>query len=153
MELLEIVRNKPMFENFTEEEIIQFSKIEFSTKRFKKGEIIFREGEIYSSLYLLVQGTVSINRIGFDHILMKLSPGDLFGEISFLSKTPRHSTVIAEEDVSVIIFDDSFFQKISRSMENKIKIFFIDLLLSRLFSINKTLVRMGRYSVGHNVEL
>ena len=153
MELMELLRNKPMFENFSEEELKELSKIKFSKKRFKKGEIIFKEGGLYSSLYLLAEGTVSINRIGFDHMLAKLRPGDLFGEISFLSKTPRHSTVIAEEDVSVIVLDDSFFQKISRSMESKIKNYFIDVLLHRLSKINKTLIRLGRYSVGHNVEL
>ena len=153
MELLSIIRNKPMFEHFTEEELNQFNSLEFTTRSYKKEETIFKKGELYSSLYLLVRGTVSVNRIDLERQLYVLAPGDVFGEISFLTRTLRHSTVIAKDDALVIEIDDCFFDKISRSMERKIKNYFIDLLLSRLKNINETLIQMARYSVGYNLEL
>ena len=39
MKLSDIIRNKPIFEIFSEAELIQLSKIEFSTQRFMKGEL------------------------------------------------------------------------------------------------------------------
>jgi len=142
----------PMFKNFSEEEKKQFVKMNLSLHRFQEGDIIFKEGELYSSLYLIVKGTVSIKKSGFEVPIAHVTSGNVFGEMSFLTKKPRHSDVIAADDVLVIRMDDSFFEEIGPVMQNKIKDFLMELLISRLDKMNEAISKIAKFAAGRTLE-
>ncbi len=62
-----------------------------------EGEIIIREGEKSRSVFLILRGTVSvITEIGGnDLVIARLGPGDIFGEMAFITGHPRTATVIS----------------------------------------------------------
>jgi len=134
MELYETIRKMPMFENFTEEEIKQFARMEHFVRRFKQGDIIMKEGQTYSSLYLLFKGTILATRTKNNIPVAKLDAGAVFGEMSFSTfpTKSRHTTMIANGDVLVIKMYDAFFRDIDPMVKDKIKNYLIKLLLLRL---------------------
>jgi len=146
MQLYELLSKIPMFKNITEKEIKQVAKLKFSDLTFKKGDVIIKEGEDDASLYLLIVGTVSVIK-GLGHVtIAKLNPGDVFGDMSFLTKKPRYTTTKANEDVRVLKMDDNFFQKIDSKVRDKIKDYFIELLISRLDRVNEAISHIATFA-------
>lgn len=151
MSLIEIIQDMPMFEHFSENEKKKFAEIDHSLLGFNKDDVIIKQGEDCSSLYLLVKGTVLITRTGHPTPLCKLVPGAIFGEMSFFSKKPRHSNVIASETVLVVQMDDNFFTKIPPDIRDKIKNYLIELLVNRLDIMNETLGKISTYARGYTL--
>ncbi len=78
------------------------------------GEIIIREGEKSRSVFLILRGTVSvITEIGGnDLIIAKLGPGDIFGEMAFITGHPRTATVISDSpDLCLLELDYDLIEK------------------------------------------
>ena len=151
MSIGEIIQDMTMFEHFSENEKKKFAEIDHSLLGFNKDDVIIKQGEDCSSLYLLVKGTVLITRTGHPTPLCKLVPGAIFGEMSFFSKKPRHSNVIANEPVMVIQMDDNFFTKIHPDIRDKIKNYLIELLVNRLDIMNATLGKISTYARGYTL--
>jgi len=146
MGITEILAKLPMFENFTEAEIEEFAHINHSMQKFSKGEIVLAKGEDSPSLHLMIEGTVLITRTA-NNIkirLAKLGPGEIFGEMSFFSKKPRSSDVVANGDVMVIKMDSDFFELVSPQVRDKIKNYFIELLINRLDSMNEQIMKISK---------
>ncbi|UCG08526.1 MAG: cyclic nucleotide-binding domain-containing protein [Desulfobacterales bacterium] len=151
MSTLETIKDMPMFKHFSENEKKKFAEIDYSLLGFNKDDVIIKQGEDCSSLYLLVKGTVLITKTGHPTPLCKLTPGAIFGEMSFFCKKPRHSNVIANETVLVVQMDDNFFSKIHPDIKDKIKNYLIELLVTRLDIMNETLGKISTYARGYTL--
>lgn len=146
MSFKELIADLPMFEFFNEEEIDAFSSIGHSLEEFQKGDVILGVGDDQPSLFLLLKGTVLITRTA-NNIkirLSKLGPGELFGEMSFFTRKPRTSDVVANEDVTVIRMDNGFFEKVEPHIRDKIKNYFIEILIKRLDLMNEHIMKISR---------
>ena len=71
--------------------------------------------------------------------------------MSFFSKKPRHSSVIANETVLAVQMDDIFFSKIDPEIKDKIKNYLIELLVNRLDVMNATLGKIATYARGYTL--
>jgi len=70
-------------------------------KDFRKGQIVFAEGEETRELYILLQGEVEIRKN--DRTIAVVREGDTYlGEMSTLLGTPRTATLIAASDCRMI---------------------------------------------------
>jgi len=69
-------------------------------RRYMKGEIIFDEGEVGQSVYIIISGRVLICRQGEPHTgrIMSIDAGVVFGELALLDDAPRAAQARAEED-------------------------------------------------------
>ncbi len=84
-----------------------------SVAKFKKGEIVFREGDSGNKMYIIQSGAVEvIKKIGDDDevVLAQLKKGDFFGEMAIIDNLKRSATIKAVEDTEAIIFDDAVFR-------------------------------------------
>ncbi len=146
MSLLEMIRGMSMFEHFSEDEKKAFAEMEHSIHNFSKGEDIITEGEGSKSLFLLMEGNCLITKMS-DNVkirLHKLSPGEIFGEMSFFSDKPRQSSVTAREDVKILKMDDDFFAKASPNIRERIKEYLIILLINRLDNMNASIMKISK---------
>lgn len=86
-------------------------------RRFKGGEVIFREGDAGSEAFLLQEGRVRLlKRIRTtERSLVVLRPGDLFGESALLPGAARTSTAIALSDGAALALDQSTFHGLLES--------------------------------------
>jgi len=77
-------------------------------RRYAPGEIIVREGEKSSSMFLVESGRVAVSihgAAGDSHKLAMIEPGSAFGEISLLTGEPRTATVRAVTAAVLIEID------------------------------------------------
>ena len=76
--------------------------------------------------------------------LAKLSPGEIFGEMSYFSDKPRQSTVTATEDVIVLEMNESFFNEVNPEIRAKIREYLIGLLIQRLDKMNDAIMKISK---------
>lgn len=79
---------------------------------FPEGSIIFSEGDLGLTMYVIESGEVEISKRLKDEskVLAELGKGDFFGEMCMLEdETPRSATAIAKTDVDAVIIDQSAF--------------------------------------------
>ena len=85
-----------------------FSKLEgmLKQRQFKEGQTIFFEGDRGASMFIIVSGEVLMVRRSAaaesNVRLVRLHPGDFFGETTLIEMQPRQSTAQAETDVQLL---------------------------------------------------
>ena len=92
---------------------------------FKKGQLIFTEGDLGSEMFIIQAGKIRIfkNIDGFDQTLTVLEKGDFFGEMSILEGMPRSASAESEEDCDLIkINSANFVAMIKSNIEIAIRI-------------------------------
>jgi CRP/FNR family cyclic AMP-dependent transcriptional regulator len=75
-------------------------------RRFRRGEVLFHEGDPGDSLFIVVSGSVKVvlpSDQGEEAILATLGPGDSLGELSLLDGVPRSASAIAIEPVEALM--------------------------------------------------
>jgi cAMP-dependent protein kinase regulator len=109
------LRASALFASFREqalEEILTST----SLRSYQEGDIIVTEGEIGSSLFLIVSGEVKVFTRGErgEHLpLAELGAGDFFGEVSLLTGKPRTATITAKNAVIAIELSKDDVDRIS----------------------------------------
>jgi CRP/FNR family transcriptional regulator, cyclic AMP receptor protein len=146
MPLAAMINKIPMFEHSSDGEKGQIANLNHSIESFEKGETILKEGDDSSALYLIFKGTALVTRsLNGAHIrLAKLEVGEVFGEMSFFTKTPRKNTVIAHDDLLAIKIDSDFFEQVGPEISDKIKSYFIQLLIDRLDIMNDSITNLSK---------
>jgi CRP-like cAMP-binding protein len=84
-------------------------------KRVKKGDMIFREGDVGDSFYLIVSGSVRISTIipGVgEEALTILREGEYFGEMALIDDVPRSASAIANDDTILLLIGRDDFRKL-----------------------------------------
>lgn len=82
--------------------------------KFKKNEVIFREGEVGKTMYDIVSGTVGIYAeygTKDQKLLTKLVPEDFFGEMGMIEELPRSATAVALEAVEAFVVTKENFKE------------------------------------------
>lgn len=84
-----------------------------------KGDVLVREGSTGTSMFIIIQGTVTVTRRGLDGVgdvaLAELSDGAFFGEMALLSDVPRMATVVCKDDVMVFEISRDLLSTITRA--------------------------------------
>ncbi len=114
--------------------------------RYKKGELIFKEGDYGVSVYKIISGKVQIFKEWEEGkiTLATLSPGEIVGELTFLwrgSIEPRSFSAKALEDSEVEVFH---FSRLSKGLEQMPPIlkYMAKQSLKRLIRTNKILSKL-----------
>ena len=74
-------------------------------RNYARGEAVFREGELGSSLYIIELGKLvatSAGSSGHNVRLVRLGPGDFIGEMALIEVHPHSMTVTAETQVQLL---------------------------------------------------
>lgn len=80
-------------------------------KVYQDGEVIVRQGEVGTCMYVIQEGTVEVfsDRDGKEVFLMTLEEGDFFGEMAIFEREVRSATVRALGTVRVLTVDEKTF--------------------------------------------
>lgn len=89
-------------------------------KEFRKGDILFNEGDTAKEMYIIVDGIIDIfHRVhGLsedEQILAKLKSGDFLGEMSILNNEPRSASARIAEDSKILVIDNITFKAMIRN--------------------------------------
>lgn len=92
-----------------------------SKKRFKRGEVLVEQGKKCNALYIILAGRTRVlmtDNKGREVILATLSSGDYVGEMSLIDHEPHSATVVADQQVDVLVLGrDSFMRCLNENME------------------------------------
>ena len=84
-------------------------------RSYSGGAEIIREGDAGTDLFFLYKGVVAVKKaralIGKKEIV-KLKPGDFFGEVGFLVQAPRSATLVAQGEAQVLRVDPGEFARL-----------------------------------------
>jgi CRP/FNR family transcriptional regulator, cyclic AMP receptor protein len=83
---------------------LPFGDVPFRT--FKRGEVIFRQGDDGSGeCYLVHEGKVEVRRAvdSVERVLRTLVKGDLLGEVALFRDAPHSATAVAAERVTLLV--------------------------------------------------
>lgn len=93
---------------------------------FKKGDIIFSEGEIFDKLFIINNGSIKVytyTKDGKEQILYILKEGDFLGDLNLLKKDILKFNAMALESTNMcIIHKDDFDTLIKTNPEISIKV-------------------------------
>lgn len=83
-------------------------------REYKAGEVIFREGDPATELFIVKSGTVEI-RLG-NRLLGTMPERSIFGEMALIDPGPRSATAVAATDAAVVpVGEKQFLFLVSRT--------------------------------------
>lgn len=97
----------PIFANLTEKEMLEVAYIS-KHKKYSKGDMVYREGDIGANLYVVHKGQIKITRLsesGKEQVIRILGPGEFMGELSIFSGKPVNDYAQSLGDSNVCIVD------------------------------------------------
>jgi CRP-like cAMP-binding protein len=147
MEKLAVLSESPLFEMLSNQELEYVSELS-RPRRFTAGQIVFEEGELGDSLYVIVAGEVEVLRrdaSGQQRKIAVLGPPLFFGEMSLIDKEYRSASVRARTDTELLHLTAenlAAFRKQHRDGFTFVVINIARVLSSRLRESNAKLVEM-----------
>jgi CRP/FNR family transcriptional regulator, cyclic AMP receptor protein len=85
------------------------------SRRFRRGEVIFHLGDPGDALFIIMSGEVKISvpsEAGEEAILVRLQPGDVFGELALLDGAPRSATATALSAAETVVLPRDRFREL-----------------------------------------
>jgi LmbE family N-acetylglucosaminyl deacetylase len=86
--------------------LLGYTRDHVEVRWFPRGVSMVEQGEPATSLYLILSGQAEIVREDADgttHRLIRLGPGEFFGELGLAYGRARHAHVVAAEDVTCLV--------------------------------------------------
>jgi CRP/FNR family transcriptional regulator, cyclic AMP receptor protein len=138
----ELIDKLYFFDNFTQEEKKLLSTMKNQILKVTPSHLIIKEGEVDKSFFIILKGVVRVVKsIPREVTITKLKAGAVFGEIAFVAKRPRTTSVLADGDVIVMQIQTKDIDALSQTIPNKLKDKLIEILANRLESMNDRSVK------------
>jgi CRP/FNR family cyclic AMP-dependent transcriptional regulator len=85
-------------------------------REFKRGDLLFREGEPGKEMFVIQAGKVNITKTVRDteKILATLGAGEFFGEMAILNNKPRSAGAVMADDGKLLVIDSRTFEAMIR---------------------------------------
>jgi len=133
-----IIRRSMLFAGLSDEDITKIASIA-NSRAFKRGQIIFSEGEAASAFYLVVYGRVKVFKVspeGKEQVLHIIEVAEPFGEVPVFSGDHFPANASALEDCQTIVFPRSAFLELLKQEPS--------LAMNMLGLLSKRLLRFTR---------
>ena len=104
IEKLAILSSSPLFEMLSNQELEYVAELS-RPRRFSASQVVFEEGELGDSLFVIASGEVEVLRrdtTGEQKAIAVLGAPEFFGEMSLIDKEYRSATVRARSDAELL---------------------------------------------------
>ena len=145
MNKAEELQKSRLFEGLLPEEIEMLGEVT-QQKKYAEGEVVFEQGDVGDSLYLLVEGAVEVlhkREDGKEHIITVLEAPEFFGEMSLIDKEYRLATIRANSEAVMLCLTNENLHSFARVYKNGFTLAVINIarvLSSRLRETNQKLI-------------
>jgi CRP/FNR family transcriptional regulator len=137
-----------IFSTLQDEQIIEIANMVIH-KKYKKGQVIFFEGDIADKLYIVNKGKVKIFRYtkeGREQILHILTDGDSIGDLSLLKKGKMDFNGETLEDTAMCTLTKKAFDEIiAKNPEIMLKI--LEVVHDRIVNLENLIQRLSTKDV------
>ncbi|EFH89381.1 Crp/Fnr family transcriptional regulator [Ktedonobacter racemifer] len=114
----DILSRVDLFSTLNKKELQEIAK-NCQERTFSAGSTLFSQGDPGVALYVLTQGNVHISQANnpdrAEEVIGNAGVGEVLGEMALLDELPRSATVVAAEDVTVLVLPVWEFRGILRS--------------------------------------
>jgi serine/threonine-protein kinase len=124
-----LLKTVDFFSSFSRKEIEEVTRYGVFI-RYEKAQIILREGDIDTTFFILLNGSVRV--IKNHRKIADLDKGACFGEMGAFTMTPRTAHVIARQPCIVLKLDLKVLERESPELKIKFYQVFIETLIQRL---------------------
>jgi CRP-like cAMP-binding protein len=117
---VDLIRRAPLFAACSKKELAEVASIADEID-LPEGKILIKEGGQGREFFVLVDGTVDV--IQGEEKVASMGPGDFFGEIALVAKTPRTATIKATSPVRALVITDRAFRALldrSPQVQNRV---------------------------------
>jgi len=114
-----LVAKVPIFTNLDKRTISEIARMLF-IRRFGRGEVVIKEGDIGDGMYFILDGEVEVTRAKGD-LHIKLKAGDFIGEIALIEHIERTATVIATKRSEMLELTTYDFQQLAKNKPDILK--------------------------------
>ncbi len=130
------------FDGFTQDAKRFLSTLESQIYKYFPADVIIKEGETDYSFFVLLKGVVAIVKNNPRQVtITKLKAGAIFGEIAYVAKRKRTTSVIADGDVIALKIDTKNIDTLKPDIPTKLKDNLIEILVRRLETMNEQVTR------------
>lgn len=136
---LEILHRMPMFRHLTYQELVRVLNI-VTVRDFAEGDPVIVEGEDGDEMFIVLSGKVRVHT--GDSGLVELGPGQHFGEMALVDRSPRSASVSAVEPSQLMtVKRRDFFDIIRKDHDVAVKLLwsFLGVLTDRLRNTSRDL--------------
>jgi hypothetical protein len=126
-----LLRKLKFFHEFSHGEIWEVLRAS-SWQDYADAEDIVKEGEMDDRFYIIVQGSVAVQRHGKG--IGMLETGDCFGETSYVRGAKRTATITASGDVTVMKVSSTLLEQVSTECQLRFNQVFLRSMIGRLQS-------------------
>ncbi len=99
-----ILKSIDLFSEICEKDLLSLAT-QLSEIEYEKGRVIMRQGEIGTSMYIIVRGEVEV--IIDDKVVARLGEKSIFGELAALDPEPRSAAIKTTQDTLVFKIESS----------------------------------------------
>lgn len=112
-----------LFETLSIQSLNQLAR-SLMKKSYDDGEFIITQGEIGETFYIIATGNVKVTRMGDsgeETELVRLSEGEVFGELALIKKEPRAANIIAVGPTECFYLNKNDFSSMLGEIVDKLK--------------------------------
>jgi CRP/FNR family transcriptional regulator, cyclic AMP receptor protein len=106
---VEVLRGVPLFADLDERDLQAVAVLAREQTR-KAGEVLMLEGEPGDEFFVIVDGTIRIERGG--RAIRSMTAGGFLGEIALFERRPRTATATAISDVTLLVLHQHEFDRL-----------------------------------------
>jgi CRP/FNR family cyclic AMP-dependent transcriptional regulator len=109
-----VLESVPLFRDLSEQDLGVLAA-SLRTRRYRRGEVIFHQGDPGDALHIILSGRVKISspsEAGVEAILTTLRPGEFFGSLALLDGAPRSASATAVEATETLILPRDRFRQL-----------------------------------------
>ena len=106
---VDLLRNVPLFSACSKKELRRIAALADELE-FREGKILTRQGGPGREMFILLDGTVKVERNGVQ--VNALGPGDFLGEGALVLGKPRNATIIATAPLRALVISDVNFKQL-----------------------------------------
>jgi CRP/FNR family cyclic AMP-dependent transcriptional regulator len=143
-EIEQTLRSVTLFSRLSQRQRARLARFA-TTRAYKQGSTIVRQGDTSMSLYVVLAGSVRVNREpeggGGAVEVEQLGPGGAFGEMGLIEDLPRAATVVAEEPTTCALLAKWDFQNELRD-DPEIALSLLPVLTGRIRELDSLLAQV-----------
>ncbi|MGN7612876.1 cyclic nucleotide-binding domain-containing protein [Magnetococcales bacterium HHB-1] len=148
MSLVKLISKLPLFARFSMSEKRRIAGLNHIFIRYAKDEHIVNENERSDSFFIMIRGTARVTKnVAPNKVLAVIQPGQIFGEMAYLSTGVRLSNVVANEtNVIAMRLDRRTLRHLTHDVREQIKDGLIQILVARINKMNDLILQRGQWS-------
>jgi CRP/FNR family transcriptional regulator, cyclic AMP receptor protein len=106
---IDLIKGVPLFASASKQELAEIAGIADEID-LPEGKVLIREGDTGREFFVLIEGSAEVARAGKK--VASIGPGDFFGEIALIAKTPRNATITTTSPVRTLVITDRAFRQL-----------------------------------------